>query len=836
MNLYEKKANDVDGFLFFPSDFSISGGNSIIFAPNGTGKTTLFNILLDLYKDQAVSFSYAQQDEDLHFDGEKLIISTTTDSTESLKKKIKDEENAFLVAKPLGNFFEHTTKKDLKDNPYALQIYGCFMAKEKGIEYQTFEGLSETQRVSLSPFLKNPKDLGVLLENEAKVKKNWETKKSIDLKASTFYSFYSLFAAYDPDSHQEELKSNGCPFCGRPCDTTLLQDIKKQQEKANSAMANSLNKCECIRNCKTGDEAVALISEAIDALNELTIDQKRTLVFTQGDAKKEKDRKKQVSDLQANKKSLDEAIQKQDALFSFFKSGFESVKLNIETYYPGSSVLLDESKKSIVIALPRDYKAFSDGERHRLYELAVLFAFLGSDKNYLFIDDPLTQLDFPNQYQIVFDFNKIARGASQKKALIIFTCNPSLISLSYSQDPSNFSYFYLESFKREKDDKTMVYIRIKPFGIRPENYKNIFDLSLLFDCPLGKYVRALSDRNSISTYVGGLLEKKQYVSPDLSARLDTLDLLFHYDRTVHIDDCSTEELLSLVGNYHDCNPDASFSEASTHKIVILAAIRVWIEYRLYLFGLFAEEKIHERIALSGDLFSKIKKVSLSSPSLLHDFFPNWDADILKSRKVMINDDCHPNSQTAPFIYAITVSEETINSEIKIIKNVLEINPNYPKYSQHPVPEFSPHSKLVGALVDYSEGDDYPDYLRLVLLPKDCSKAIFEELHRIYQENDPLSLFVPLDWMLIPKETLRKRNVFLEEGTFVALSFSDFPGSFSDDQVLLGKYSSDDVGNNTGAYLGYCSLIRKAENGFLDQIREKIEDAENERRVILSYGQ
>jgi len=358
----------------------------------------------------------------------------------------------------------------------------------------------------------------------------------------------------------------------------------------------------------------------------------------------------------------------------------------------------------------------------------------------------------------------------------------------------------------------------------------------LFDCSLGKYVRALSERNSLSTFVGDRLEKGQYIAPDLSARLDVLDWLFHYDRTVHVDDCSTEELLSLIDNYHDCDPDASFSEASAHKIVILAAIRVWIEYRLYLFSVFAKSKTGENVSLSGDLFSKIRKVSLSSSANLLDFFPKWNADILKSRKVMINDDCHPNSQTAPFIYAITVSEETINSEVQIVKDTLEINSAYSDFSQRLVPTFSSYRKIVEAFVDYSEGDDYPDYVLFVLLPKGCSKVVFQELHRTYQECDSFSLFVPLDWILVSKETLRRKNISVEEGAFLALSFSNFPDLNDDSYVLLGKYPLDDIGNNTGNYSGYCHLINMADNMPLDQIKEKIDDAKNEREEILSYGQ
>ena len=102
----------------------------------------------------------------------------------------------------------------------------------------------------------------------------------------------------------------------------------------------------------------------------------------------------------------------------------------------------------------------------------------------------------------------------------------------------------------------------------------------------------------------------------------------------------------------------------------MCAIRVWIEEKFYM-AIKDNEEILKRI--EGQQFSK--KINILLPrnqnSLLIKHYPDITRAFLMSKKVMLNQNEHYQSQIIPFNYALNISLDELVSEIKEIKERFE---------------------------------------------------------------------------------------------------------------------------------------------------------------------
>ena len=116
----------------------------------------------------------------------------------------------------------------------------------------------------------------------------------------------------------------------------------------------------------------------------------------------------------------------------------------------------------------------------------------------------------------------------------------------------------------------------------------------------------------------------------------------------------------------DINND-SFSQNTFNKIMYMCAIRVWIE-----------KKFFEAVKKDNILIKKIERKQFSekvnvllpknSDSVLISKYPNVTRTFLMSKKVMLNQNEHYQSQIIPFNYALNISLDELISEIEDIKN------------------------------------------------------------------------------------------------------------------------------------------------------------------------
>lgn len=271
--------------------------------------------------------------------------------------------------------------------------------------------------------------------------------------------------------------------------------------------------------------------------------------------------------------------------------------------------------------------------------LFKLYEFKINDSNTLIIDDPLTSYDLINQYKILFE---IVNTTSTEKKILIFTHNIEMINIINSKDSGTFRYQYIEKYLEK------LYLR----NIDINATGSILSLGNLLNLDNEKYLRFLMEREKE--------EKDEYHK------------VFHYDNSYTLQDnefngLTNEYFVNLIDNF---NPNyiknTTFSQNTFNKIIYMCAIRVWIEKKFYK-AIKEDEEILRKI--TGKQFPEKVNVLLprNSDSLLINQYPNLTRTFLMSKKVMLNQNEHYQSQIIPFNYALNISLDELIYEIEEIK-------------------------------------------------------------------------------------------------------------------------------------------------------------------------
>lgn len=818
MDIYHQPAGFSEGFLVFVYGLSLSDENQIILAPNGTGKTTLFHSLLTKLGANAVPFTYTENSEDLSFSNGSSSISFTTQTKDliDLQSQIDAMNQILFPTKILKDFFPDSTEKALKT---ANKDYIVFtkniasLSDDNKKQYLSYEPLTDQQRKALQPLFEKPSDLGFVLEKEEMILTLAANKQSIADQILSEEN-YSIFQRYDPKKHEEEIRKVGCPFCGTKdvedpeAQFRRIVEKKAEADREEKAFFSNLS---CISKIDNALEAQTQINLFVEALKSLTQKQKVTLLFTKGDFSKEEERRKCLTNYQDKMSRLSKLRDEQERLYSELSQEIDKLQSGMQFLYPGCILSTNDQTKTITISLGRKIETFSDGEKHRLYELIKVLNFSYGPNKYLLVDDPLTQLDIANQYAMVFDF--IKRCAKQKeKKIVIFTCNPRLITLAYSQDPSAFRYFYLESRKT----KDSVNLFIKPMDLSPSGYDSILSLSSLRKSqdPLKPYIDIVRRRNAVANVVGTAEEEENYVQPDFMKCLFVFDHLLHYDGTFSFNGLSNDFLVDAIDSFKSIQDDLSFSDSAVEKIGLLIGTRVWMEKQMFLYGLYCRYRLKTELSLSGKLLrEKINEIDKQNPV---DFFPAWNRSELLSKKVLLNDECHPYSQTAPFEFALSVSNQTIEFEIEAIKKLLTIDQEKMELVEKlSLEKTEDKNSFVVAYIDQKDSEDFDGYSLLILLDPGVSENVVHNLDFSSDNSSGLySLYLPVDWILLKNSLLQSYRLPTEPGTFVKLIFSDSP-LFSQ-KPLVGYYDKTSIGNNTALHSGFVFWDGKAKDEELEQ--------------------
>ena len=310
-----------------------------------------------------------------------------------------------------------------------------------------------------------------------------------------------------------------------------------------------------------------------------------------------------------------------------------------------TQINFDDINCEITIPLGRNARTYSTGERHILWFLVEIYSFLGSDCPVLVLDDPASSLDLVNLYKIAFE---IIRNASvSNKTLLVFTHSSDLVNAINSQFPDKLSIFYLEEYKGNIFCDEILY--------KGKSIPNVIDTTHFSD-KTPKIYLSLKERD----YDG-------VSSPE--------HMVYHYSPNEHFsivdsENLSNSKLCEMIESYTGITK-VDFYTDSFQKVLLLLSLRVWLEKSLYNLIPSVESQRQYDFLSKDTLQQKLSIIENKSgcyPSNLLEI-NHINKENIASKKVMLNQNSHYYSQVMPFAYAINLSLDDVDNEIKEIKRI-----------------------------------------------------------------------------------------------------------------------------------------------------------------------
>lgn len=589
--------------------------NTIIFGSNGIGKTTIYHEL----KNQYPSFDYLDYDEtkDLFKKNKKKIeLSLGINKLEELSERINKLDEVLSI------------QNRLKEKKITSKAKAQEMSSKLGEKYVSNKfNKIEIADDEFDKIKKIDKNINFIIKNFNALKEIDDITSELKLVDQNYLKKALLLLDSEVD---EETKI--CPICNSPVND--LKSIIKNKLKALSTIKNNcLTKFVIeneykLKNDEIQKDFLAILENIKNIKEENIID----YFIVNGDIETIKTVNNALEEKIKTIKELKECLEKQEQLFNSLISQkamyTDYLKNNFE-----ADVEFDNDKKIVTISFKRNVETFSTGEINLILFITKLFSFLGSDKQLLIIDDPISSYDLVNQYHIVFHLCKII--ASHDKHVIVFTHNPDVINIINSQNNSAYTYLFFDKVKNK------IIMNALPTEMRTgANVLFIDNLTKDKKIEANRYLSLMISRND----------------EDPS---DKLSSILHYDSTfVTLGDdceefkgCTNKYFIDYIENnlYINDLENIEFEKLCRAKIVSLASIRVWIEYKLQDIS---------SVKLEG-LFSNKINTFFKKNIDIQNSYPHLTKECLMNKKVMLNQNCHIKSQVQPFYYALSIKTDDI---------------------------------------------------------------------------------------------------------------------------------------------------------------------------------
>lgn len=609
-------------YIQFDDNFNIEldGNSKIIFGYNGIGKSSIYKYLKNKYQEYDY-LDYEDTKDSFLKNKKEVVIGARIQTITKLKNEIEQLKQ--------NNDVEGILKKyDYNSQPKAKKVSN---------ELANIQKLKEIKEVTLE---KNKLEYASNILYEEIKKDFFDNYKAINEIANLKEEIEALKNVYMDQAYQALINSiddheTTCPACNTK-GIHNLKDIFNQKKKiyeesnkslfGNFKFRNNIDKEKQIENliglAKNFDEKeiAELIIFDVD-------DNRRSNIIE--NLKQIGEKNKEIEKLQGRLQEYYNNIKKEE----------KDIKLYFENRFDIEELKFDNNENKIIVKFKRNVDTYSEGEVHLIILLFKLYEFKINDSNTLIIDDPLTSYDLINQYKTLFE---IVNTASTEKKILIFTHNIEMINIINSQDSGTFRYQYIEKYLEK--------LYLKNIDINATG--SILSLSNLLNLDNEKYLRLLIEREKE--------ENHEYHK------------VFHYDNSYILQDndfngLTNEYFVNLIDNFNPNDiKNMTFSQNTFNKIIYMCAIRVWIEKKFYE-AIKEDEELFRKI--TGKQFSEKVNVLLprNSDSLLINQYPNLTRTFLMSKKVMLNQNEHYQSQIIPFNYALNISLDELIHEIKEIK-------------------------------------------------------------------------------------------------------------------------------------------------------------------------
>ena len=614
-------------YIKFDNEFNINlaGKSKIIFGYNGIGKSTIYKYLKNKYKDYDF-LDYEDTKESFLKQKKEVIIGARINTITNLKDEIEQLKQNNEVEAMLKKYDYNSQVKSRKVSDELVNIQKTKEIVEITIDE---EKINNANSVLYEEIKKDFFDNYVFIKKIANFNDEIEALKNVYMNQA----YQALINSIDDNE-------TTCPACNTGGIHNLKERFLQKKKIYEESKKSIFGKFKFINEIDTEEH----INNLIQLAKSLNGKEVAELIICDVDNDK---RMKIIDNLKQIRQKNKEILSLQEKLQEYYnniKKEEKDMKLYFENRFDIDKLDFNDDENKIVITFKRNVDTYSEGEIHLIILLFKLYEFKINDNSILIIDDPLTSYDLINQYKTLFE---IVNTASEEKKILIFTHNIEMINIINSQDSRTFQYQYIEKYCSK--------LYLKDIDIDATG--SILNLNNLLKLDKDKYLKLLIEREKEGN--------------------EEYHKIFHYDYSYTLNEgefcgLTNEYFVELIDSFDSDNiKNLTFSESAFNKIMYMCAIRVWIEKKFYMVIKDNKEILNK---IEGQQFSK--KINILLPknqdSLLSEDYPSITRAFLMSKKVMLNQNEHYQSQIIPFNYALNISIDELISEIEEIKERFNI--------------------------------------------------------------------------------------------------------------------------------------------------------------------
>ena len=633
--------NDIN-FLDFSNvtnEILISSQNQIIWAPNGTGKTSIIKTLK--MKQLPITFSNLETDNDLFKKSKnKLTIGLGIKDKERLENENTDLLNSIGIKDQLKKYGITSQKS-------ASEVLPEFPRCATDLE-ETFRAFNAEDASALNKQI-NKEDIKFYLDNRLDINNLNETKNEIQKLKNNF-----IVKALESLKHSLSETECICPVCNQTSNKPILEIINDKLSSMDNIKDNLAAKYYKVHP----DYSMANLNKHLTNLTNITTTDTALLsyIIGQGDLKQFENIEEKKENFINNSNKIKKLIEDNESFFQNLLKRENEITEIFQSRF-NAKVNFNRIEKYLEIIFPRNIDTYSTGELNLMVTLVRINEFLASDNSVMIFDDPLTSLDTANQYLIIFELLKLTDSTEYpNKSITVFTHNMNCISIAESQYPHQFKYYCMEQLSGK-----IIFNQISSdfFEIVNETCKQkqlVFPGSLCSESII-LYCETKSLAKDLLPYINLILKREE--ENDSNAHN-----IFHWrgEHIYPINQLSNRYLIESINNFSSSLiSEDSFEERTVQKIYYFIALRVWVEKQLY------------------DNYPELFKTDNKQYQLgqmIHKVFDQgpWKGskeiskEYLMSKKTMLNQSSHFKAQSAPFDFVINLSIDDVRKEIEDIKS------------------------------------------------------------------------------------------------------------------------------------------------------------------------
>lgn len=634
----EKDISFLD-FSNIANEILISSQNQIIWAPNGTGKTSIIKSLKT--KQLPITFSNLETDNDLFKKSKKkLTIGLGIRDKERLENENTDLLNSIGIKDQLK-------KHGITSQKIASKVLPEFPRCTTDLE-ETFRTFNAEEASTLYKQI-NKEDIKFYLDNRFDINNLNETKNEIQKLKNNF-----IVKALESLKNSLNETEYICPVCNQTSNKPILEIINDKLSTMDAIKDNLADKYYKVHPDYSMDE----LNEHLTNLTNITTTDTALLsyIIGQGDSKQFENIEEKQESFINNTNKIKKLIEDNE---SFFKNLLKREKEITEIFCSrfNAKVNFNKDERYLEIIFSRDIDTYSTGEINLMVTLVRINEFLASDNSVMIFDDPLTSLDTANQYLIIFELLKLTNSTEYpNKSITVFTHNMNCISIAESQFQHRFEYYCMEQLSGK-----IIFNQISTnfFEIVKETCKQkqlVIPGSLCAESII-LYCEKKSLAKDLLPYIDLILKREE--ENDSNAHS-----IFHWrgEQFYQNSQLSNSYLIKSIDDFNLSSISAhSFEERTLQKIYFFIALRVWVEKQLYdnYPELFKTDNKQYQL---GQMIDEVFKQGPWKGS------KEISKEYLMSKKTMLNQSSHFKAQSAPFDFVINLSIDDVRKEIEDIKS------------------------------------------------------------------------------------------------------------------------------------------------------------------------